>query len=400
MKRSIRNIFLLVAAFFLLSSADGIAQDIKKHKDRMAQLEKDISLLDAQITGIRNQSSSATEQLEILRRNISNRKSLVSESDKLIKTYTDSIRIKDNEIKELQAEVDTLLHYYGKLIRAAYKHRDPHVWYLYVFASDNIGQAFRRAGYFRNVSKQIREDAVVIRGKQDELQHQISALDNLKEEALEVRKARVEDLNKLRKDERDAENLVQQLKKDRKKIEGQIAAKKKEVDALNREIKKMISQAQKAGEKSSKNKAVDAHAVKLSADFQNNKGLLPWPVSGAVVGGFGKRYHPVYKNLELPPSAGIDMAVANGEIVNCIFDGTIQAVFVMPKYGQCVMVQHGPTYFTFYCMLGSISVKKGDKVSTGQQIGTVDIVNGISQFHFEIWEDKIPQNPVNWLRKK
>ena len=399
MRYSIRPILLFITAFFLISSVPAVSQNVSRQKVRMTQIEKDIAILDKQIAGIRSQSSSAIEQLELLRKNIENRKSLVSESDKLIKAYSDSIKLKDMEIKDLQAEVDTLLAHYGKLVKAAYKHRDPHVWYLYILASDNVGQAFRRAGYFRNISRQIREDAAVIRDKQSELEQQKTALDDLKNEALVVREGRVKELDDLRKDEREAERIVQQMKKDRKKIEKQIAAKRKEMEALNREIQKMIAEAQGGKDKSSGKSSDNSQDIALSKEFGNNKGLLPWPVNGAVVGGFGKRYHPLHKNLELPPSRGIDVAVDNGEDVKCIFDGVVHSVRIFPIYGSCVLVQHGPDYMTFYCNLDSISVKSGDKVKTGQKIGVADSQNGVSKVHFEIWENRIPLDPVKWLRK-
>lgn len=387
-----------MAAALLVCLAPVSAQDLTKQKNRKAQLEKDIALLDKQIAGIKEQSASATSRLGMLRQNISNRKALVAESDRLIRSYADSIKVKDREIAELQQEVDTLVYYYGKLIRNAYKYRDPHVWYLYVFASENLGQAFRRAGYFRNISDQIRNDAAVIRGKQADLEGQKAELDALKREAVAVKDARVRELNDLRKDEKEADRLVVQLKKDRKKIEGQIAAKKKEVKALNKEIQRKIDEAQRSKNSLSGAKKDDAQDIKLSGEFANNKGKLPWPVSGTLVGKFGKQYHPVFKNLELPPNEGIDIAVESGEEVRCVYDGQVLDVFIMPTYGQCVLVQHGKTYFTFYCKLGTVSVKKGDKMKTGQKIGVVETKNGASQIHFEIWKDKIPQNPSNWLR--
>lgn len=398
MKDIMRNILICMAAALLVCLAPVSAQDLTKQKNRKAQLEKDIALLDKQIAGIKEQSASATSRLGMLRQNISNRKALVAESDRLIRSYADSIKVKDREIAELQQEVDTLVYYYGKLIRNAYKYRDPHVWYLYVFASENLGQAFRRAGYFRNISDQIRNDAAVIRGKQADLEGQKAELDALKREAVAVKDARVRELNDLRKDEKEADRLVVQLKKDRKKIEGQIAAKKKEVKALNKEIQRKIDEAQRSKNSPSGAKKDDAQDIKLSGEFANNKGKLPWPVSGTLVGKFGKQYHPVFKNLELPPNEGIDIAVESGEEVRCVYDGQVLDVFIMPTYGQCVLVQHGKTYFTFYCKLGTVSVKKGDKMKTGQKIGVVETKNGASQIHFEIWKDKIPQNPSNWLR--
>lgn len=398
MKGIMRYILICLSAALLVCIAPVSAQDLTKQKNRKAQLEKDIALLDRQIAGIREKSASATSRLGMLRQNITNRKALVAESDRLVRLYADSIKVKDREIAVLAQEVDTLVYYYGKLIRNAYKYRDPHVWYLYVFASENLGQAFRRAGYFRNMSEQIRHEADVIRSKQADLEEQKAELDELKREAMAVKDARVRELNDLRKDEKEADRLVSQLKKERKKIEGQIAAKKKEVKALNKEIQRKIEEAQRAKKTPSGTKKDDAQDIKLSGEFAGNKGKLPWPVSGTVVGKFGKQYHPVFKNLELPPNEGIDIAVENGEEVKCVYEGQVLDVFIMPTYGQCVLVQHGNTYFTFYCKLGNVAVKKGDKVKTGQKLGVADVMNGTSQIHFEIWKDKVPQNPSNWLR--
>ena len=45
-------------------------------------------------------------------------------------------------------------------------------------------------------------------------------------------------------------------------------------------------------------------------------------------------------------------------------------------------------------------VKKGDKVKTGQALGTVDTIGGETQLHFQIWSGKTPQNPEIWLRPR
>lgn len=138
--------------------------------------------------------------------------------------------------------------------------------------------------------------------------------------------------------------------------------------------------------------------MKLDAEFSKNKGKLPWPVDGPVVGRFGKHYHPVYKNLELPPNNGVDVAVAKGSKVQAVFEGVVKQVIAMPGYNQCVLLQHG-NYFTFYCKLGNVSVKAGDKVRTGQALGVIDTINGQTQLHFEVWQGTKPQNPELWLRK-
>lgn len=395
----IRQAFVLLVAMCFVATASASAQDVSKQKEKKAKLEKEISILDKQISDIKAQSSSATTRLSMLRKNIANRKELIAESKTIIKAYTDSIKRKDSQIGTLVSEVDTLLGHYEKLIRAAYKYRNPRVWYLYVFASEDVGQAFRRAGYFRNISSQIRVRAQEIREKKSDLEQQKGVLAGLQREEEAVKRSLEAELKKLSADEKEADKLVKQLKNNRTKIEKQIASKKKEVKNLNKEIQRKIEEAQKSKKKSGA-KVDDAGAVKLSGEFESNKGKLPWPVNGAVVAGFGKQYHPVFKNLELPANEGIDIAVEAGAPVKSVFNGEVLDVFVMPTYGQCVLIQHGKTFFTFYCKLGSIAVKAGDKVTTGQKIGVVEAMGGTSQIHFEIWQNKVPQNPANWLRKK
>ena len=399
MKTRMNIFFAVVSAFLMLASSSVFAQDVSKQRNKKAQLEKEINLLDKQIAGIRQQSASATTRLELLRQNIANRRSLIVESEAIIKAYNDSIALKNAEIHDLQNEVDTLIHYYRKLVRNAYKYRDSKVWYLYVFASDNLGQAFRRAAYFKNISGQIRKNAAIIRDKESELEVQKVALGELKAEAVAEKNILVKELEDLRADEKEADNLVKQLQSDSKAIEKQIAAKRKEVDALNREIQKKIEEARKAKKGGAGSKKADSAADKLSGEFESNKGKLPWPANGAVVAKFGKRYHPVHKNLELPSNDGIDLAVEHGESVACIFEGVVIDVFLMPSYGQCVMVQHGSSYFTFYCRLENVVVKKGDKLTAGQTLGFVSALNGVSQLHFEIWKNQTPQDPANWLKE-
>ena len=189
------------------------------------------------------------------------------------------------------------------------------------------------------------------------------------------------------------------MKQDRKKYEQELQAKKREVEALNREIQRIIAEATRP--KTPSGGAVpkdDPAAIALSAEFSSNKGKLPWPVNGSVVAKFGRQTHPVFKNLELPANNGLDITAPKGSQVKAVFNGTVKQVFVMPGYNQCVLVQHGKSYFTFYCKLGSVSVQAGDKVTTGQVLGTIETQSGNNQIHFELWKDSKPQNPEGWLR--
>ena len=370
------------------------AQDTRAQEERKARLEREIAIIDRQLAENASQSSSMLSDLTLIRKNISNRKALVAEADAKVRRINDSIYITQKEINRLQARVDTLTSHYSRLVLSAYKNRDARIWYMYMFASDNLGQAFRRFGYFRNLSTHMKNEARTIRTIQDELAVRKDELAQMKASAEAVKKERVQELEKLRKDEAKADGVVKKLQKDRKKYQNQLAAKKKEVNALNREIARIIASAMTVDSKKKEKKPVD---LKLDGEFSKNKGKLPWPADGPVVSGFGKHFHPVYKNLELPPNNGVDIALAKGTQVCSVFDGVVAQVIVMPGYNQCVLVQHG-NYFTLYCKMKNLLVVQGDKVKTGQALGTIDTINGQTQLHFEIWKGKNPQNPENWLR--
>ena len=102
--------------------------------------------------------------------------------------------------------MDTLSSRYSRLVVNAYKNRDARVWYMYLFASENIGQAFRRLGYFRNLSSQLKADAVKVRQAKKELESERDKLGRMKSEAQAVRKERAAVLSRLGAEEKKMEN--------------------------------------------------------------------------------------------------------------------------------------------------------------------------------------------------
>lgn len=399
--RRIAGIFMtLVAA--LAWQLPAYSQDTRSQEARKARLQKEIAILDGQLRSNAAQSASALSRLNMISGKVESRKKLIAESDREIAEYSGSISAKEREIALMQARLDTLSDHYARLVRSAYVNRSAKIWYMYILASDNIGQAFRRYGYLRDLSKQMNSQASKIIDVQTELKKESEALAAMKREAESIKALRVKEMNKLKAEENDSRNLVSQLKKNKRKYQQDLSRKQREVDALNREIERIIRDATdekgsgKAGKGKStaKRKPID---YTLAKKFEANKGKLPWPADGPVVDHFGQRFHPVYTNLKLPFNNGVTIALAAGTEIKAVFDGEVKQIVVMPGYNKCVLVQHG-NYFSFYCKLGTVSVKAGDKVKTGQVVGTVDTIGGETQLHFQIWSGRNPQNPEIWLR--
>lgn len=386
---------LLPAILAVAAAVSMSAQDVDRHMESKARLEKEIEILDRQLADNADRSRDALSRLTLIRKKVSNRKALVAESDRQIRLYSDEIYSAQRKINRLQAREDTLTEYYARLVKSAYRNRDARIWYMYILASEDLGQAFRRFSYFRELSSEMKAQAREIRALRAEQEAEKARLQDLKSAAEKVRVRRQADLKSLQQEENQSSMVVTQLKRNRTRYQKELNAKKKQVDALNREIRRLVEEAMKsASGNKGETAAIDYH---LAEEFSANKGKLPWPAEGPVIDHFGQHYHPVFTRLKLPFNNGMTIALAKGSSVKAVFDGVVKQIVVMPGYNQCVLVQHG-NYFSFYCKLKTTSVKAGDKVKTGQTIGEVDTINGETQLHFQIWKDQTPQNPEQWLR--
>ena len=148
------------------------------------------------------------------------------------------------------------------------------------------------------------------------------------------------------------------------------AERKAEVDKerANREVAKAKKESEEAVRLSSADRLV-------SGGFEANKGRLPSPVAGGrIVSHFGQ--HGV---------EGLPGVVLDNKGIN-VFDagGTMG-----------VLVRHG-AYISVYCNLKSVSVSKGQKVSTRQTLGVVGRDN-ILQFQLRRERNKL--NPEVWLSR-
>lgn len=400
--RPLRLIFASLA-LALLTSVALPGQDTRLQESRKAQLEKEIAQIQRQLKENSNKSSSALNELTLIRKQISNRRALIQESDREIRIISDSIRTARREYESLKARLDTMTVYYERLIKGAYRNRDTRLWYAFVFSGEDLGQVARRYLYFKNLSSQMNRQAARIKELQSELETRMESLESMRRRAESLKSDRQKELDGLRIEEKRSDTLVANLKRDKTRYQKQLNSKRKQVEALNKEIEKIIAQYMDEGKNkpSGKTRAKSTKAIdyKLASEFEANKGKLPWPADGPVVEKFGKHNHPVYTSIVMPFNNGIGISLSPGAAVKAVFDGDVKRVIMMPGYNKCVLVQHG-NYFSFYCKLGQVSVKAGDRVKTGQTIGQVDTIDGQALLHFQIWKEKAPQNPEAWLRSR
>lgn len=135
-------------------------------------------------------------------------------------------------------------------------------------------------------------------------------------------------------------------------------------------------------------------AARLSNDFLGNKGRLPWPVAnGGITQGFGMYSIGGIKN----DNKGVDIRTNEGASVRAVFNGTVIKVENVGG-SYVVLINHGE-YYTMYGNLRSVSVSRGQKVTTKQNIGVVETDNmtGMAIANFQLWKGVDAVNPVYWL---
>ena len=179
------------------------------------------------------------------------------------------------------------------------------------------------------------------------------------------------------------------------------AARKAEAERRAAELKAKADEERQAREiAAAKKEAQEAATLSsvdrmLSGGFEANRGRLPMPISGGyrIVSHFGQYNVQGLKGVTLD-NKGINIQGKPGCVARSIYDGEVSAVF---GYGGMwnVLVRHG-AYISVYCNLKSVSVHKGQKVSTRQALGAVGSDNILQ---FQLRKETAKLNPEAWLSR-
>lgn len=366
-------------------------------------LEKKRDALDAQIKQTsaliekaRSEQRSTQQQVQLLEAQIRQRQELINtmnaevgRMDQAIQDSRDSIRLLEGNLEELRAA-------YARMVQFAYMNRNAYDRLSYIFAAESFAQAFRRSRYLDQLAQQRRQQAELIGQAQVSLAAKVESLEATRKERASLLDRQMGEARKLTDDKKGQQTALADLRHE----EGRLTKTLKKQEAQRRELAAAIRKAIEAeiaksrattpktpGAKTSAKAefSMTPEARELNADFEKNRGKLPWPVDkGTVTSRFGKQPHPVLRGIVIENN-GLDIGCMPGAQVRAIFRGEVSSVIVIPGAGKAVMVSHG-AYRTVYSNLRDVAVAKGDKVDTKQVVGTVMTEEGASTAHIEIWK--------------
>lgn len=402
MKFLSKTAFLLLIFSIIPLNAQNYEARQKKLEAQKISLTKEISQINSLILDSRKKSKNLANELEDIQLKISVRDKLININNSQLNNLTNIIYNQTEKLSDLEKELIKLKEEYEKIIYSSYKKKSTQMKLIFLFASENINQAFKRFQYFKQYSKYRKKQADKIVLIQTQISQTIDSLQirkNNKQNIIDENRKVKETLTK----EQQLQNtLFKNLLKNQKNYALEINEKEKQTRLIDNEIQKLIRLAIAESNKNnnSTNFALTPEGRLISTNFQANKGRLPWPLTqGVVVRRFGTQPHPVVRTTTIN-SNGISLATSPNSVAYSVFDGEVLSVYGFSGGNPGVLIRHGK-YISNYQNLSSIFVKKGDKINANDEIGIVftNESTGKTVLKFNIFNELKPENPTIWLDK-
>lgn len=399
------------SAFFLLlfwiGLGTGFAQQSSKQQKQLEaqrlQLKNEIKQINSLLFSNTKTRKNALSEVEDLQVKLNVRSELIKVTNQQANLLTRRIVLNERTIADQRKELESLKAEYAKMIQKSYASKSLQNRLMFLFSSENFLQAYKRIQYLKQYARYRRKQGIAIAEKTTLLQELNKTLTQEKATKLalvEENRAVQEELEKERKQQ---QNLIKTLKRKERSLAAQIAEKEKQRKAIDREINRLIREAiaasnKAAGKKGNKTFQLTPEAKLIAANFQANKGRLPWPLEkGVVIQGFGRQQHPVVKTTTIQ-SNGVVLATEASAQVRAVFEGEVMSVIVIKGSNPSVLIRHG-NFITLYTNLAKLYVKKGEKVAAKQPIGEVftNQQTGKTQLQFGIFNNVKALNPKDWV---
>jgi len=395
---------LLALCLVVLLAGPARAQE--ELEARRASTEQRLQNLKQQIQQSRNRlektekaEETTQEKLETLEREIALREELVSTYQRrLSQLEAERVQLRDT-LQTFEARLDALREEYRSRVVHAYKYnRIPDL--ALILASRSINQMLVRIRYLQRFAQQrqaqrsdVQQAARRIRRSRQELAQKQAQTEELLSEA------RIEREN-LRALKSDRQEVIETLRARRSELEQEIDQKRAQARQLEEQIRQIAAKIDRGGEQQNEAQQAERAALSasLSASFEENKGHLPWPATGAITERFGSRVDPVHGTETYHP--GILIATNPEEQVRAVFRGTVSGIDFVPGYGTYLVLRHGE-YLSVYSNFSSLYVSQGEQVEAGEVLGlagTEDEPRGAGVFFAVFDRSKSTSvDPTQWL---
>ena len=410
-----KRFYILVFSVLFFGNFSALAQPGNKQQQLEQQRESilnDIKKINTLLFKTRGVKKTVLSEVEDINQRIKAQQNLIRVTNQQANLLTRKINENLTQISLLRNELQQLKEDYAAMVQKSYKSKSQQSRVLFLLSSEDFLQAYKRVQYMKQYANHRKKQGESIKTKTELLQQlNLDLIDQRKEKDLLISENTASKA-KLKKEKELQQTLIASLKKEESTFTKQIRAKQQKANKINGQIKKLIRDAiaaanKKARENKSKTTIASAtkfaltpEAAAIAKDFKNNKGKLIWPVKqGLVINKYGTRQHPQFPNVT-QTFHGVEIATNANAQARAVFNGEILQIQQLKNANKAVMIQHGD-YITIYYNLATISVKKGDKVSTKDPIGKVFThpVTKQTVIKFMVYRNDTEMNPADWVYK-
>ena len=407
MKKIFLHIFIFTFSFLSISIN---AQTKAELEQQRKKYKKEINQLNKLLFSEQKKEKNALEELRDLNQKIELRNKLLATIESETKLLSRKINTNESKLKKLKTNLASLKEDYAEMIYKSYKSKSQQSRLMFLLSSQNFYQAYKRMEYMKQYTKFRKKqgESIVVQTKVIE-----SVIDSLNIQKTEKDTLLVFEKNQkteIENDKKNQENLISTIKNRENKYKRDLRNKIKEDKLIAARIDKLIKEEIVRANRKIKNKPktvkrnefiLSPEAKVLAANFESNKGKLPWPIEqGLITRKFGVQPHPTFPGITIN-STGLHFVTAKESDAEAIFDGEVLNILVGSGGIKNVMVRHG-NYISSYNNIESSYVKKGDKIKTGQKIGKIftDKVSGKTKLVFSLFKNTKRLNPSSWILKR
>ncbi len=392
--------FLFLTGLFLIVSTFSFGQSIDELQRKKQNATKEIEYTNQLLNEVQKNEKASVNRLRLLNSRLSQRNLLISSIKQEINLYQEFIDNNSYVVKSLQQDVEQLKKEYAELIRFAYRNKSLNDNILFLLSAENFNQAYRRFLYMKQYTSFRKKQSETIHAIQELLSDKIEKLKQFQQVKQQLIDETRQEAKKIDEEKNQQNSEIQKLQKQQRNLRQKIKDQRKIEQQLEREIQRIIEEEAAKNRKAGAPEFAMTPEQKLIGDsFEQNKKRLPWPTErGIITEHFGVHQHPVLSNVQVRNN-GISISTETGAKVRAIFNGEVSRVFGITGGNSAVIIRHGK-YLTVYSNLREVMVKKGDNVSTKQNIGTVytDFEDGNkSILKFQIWRENQKLNPEDWI---
>ncbi len=383
---------------------------VRKDLERKRQkLIKDIKLTSNLLNETTRGIEAAMDRYKALHNQIKAREELILTLQQEVQYADISMQRSADVIESLKADIERLKVEYGVMARRALRHKMTQSNTQFLLSAKSVNDLIQRWRYLRQYDQYRQKQAHLIVETQHTLTGKLRKLEQIRAEKQDLIAQEESQNHILEKELGTKKRILNNLKKDEKRLKNTLQkhriAHQQLNDAIEKVIQKEVAAARRRARSSTPlNKKPNSKAPAtgpLAGEFSRNRGRLPWPVKkGVITGFFGKQKHPTLRRVEITNN-GIDIRTDRRAKVHAVFGGEVVGTQYIPGHYNMLIIKH-EDYYTVYSNLEELFVAKGQQIKAQQVLGqlAVDPKSNKSEVHFEIWRDKQRLNPVNWIARR